>query len=85
MSVESIEAVAAPLIRDALTALTPEATALLKSAEARIIAEAEHLKAEIDDSHNGIIVWLRGEFAKVATLEPIPPTSAPPAGQTTTA
>jgi hypothetical protein len=77
MSVESIEAAAVPLIGDVVKALTPEAESLLKSAEARIVAEAEHLKSEIDSSHNGIITWLRAEFAKASAAVPDPTPAAP--------
>lgn len=68
-----------PVIQAVVAALTPEAEALLKAAETHLIAEAEHLKAEIDASHNGVLVWLRTALGDVAPAPSVDPTSAVPA------
>lgn len=81
MSEQAIEAAALPIIEGALKALTPEAEAAVKAVEAHLVADAEHLKAEIDNSHNGIITWLRGALGAVAPATTVDPTPAVPAPQ----
>lgn len=63
MSEQAIEQAAVPVAEAVIKALTPEAEALLASAEQHLLAEAERLKAEIDASHNSVLVWLREHLA----------------------
>lgn len=78
MTEQAIETAAVPIIEGAIKALTPEAEAVVKAVEAHLVAEAEHLKAAIDDSHNSVIVWLRNSLASAAASG-VDPTSAVPA------
>ncbi|WP_297827517.1 hypothetical protein [Mycobacterium sp.] len=67
MTEQAIEQAAAPVIEAAAKALEPAAAALLASAEQHLLAEAQRLKAEIDASHNSILVWLREHLAGQTT------------------
>lgn len=79
VSEQAIVSAVVPAAEAVAKALAPEAEALLKSAETRLIAEGDRLKAEIDASHNGVLVWLRGALGDVAPAATVDPTSAVPA------
>lgn len=78
MSEQAIEQAAVPVVEAVVKALTPEAEALLQAAEQHLIAEAQRLKAEIDASHNSVIVWLREHLGQnAAAVDPSPAVPAP--------
>jgi hypothetical protein len=74
MSEQAIEQAAVPVVEAVVKALTPEAEAIVKAVETRFIAAAEHIKAEVDASHNAAIQWLREAFSgnPAATVDPSP-------------